>query len=139
MPIYKRCSYCGRRIRTGTKCDCGGLNKLKNKEYDKFCRNKQSKNFYDSNEWNKMRKYILAKDRFDVYLYMTEGKIVPADTVHHIYELNDNWMRRLDEDNLMSLDHRTHSTIHQRMKSELGVEKELTVMLKKYRETILKE
>ena len=54
---------------------------------------------------------ILRKDPIDVYMYMTKGKIVPADTVHHIIPLRSDWSKRLEASNLMSLHHDTHSML----------------------------
>lgn len=70
----------------------------------------------------------------DVYLYMTEGKVVAADTVHHITPLADDWQSRLDKDNLMSLSHETHSTIERRYQEEKEqMIKELKEMLAEFR------
>jgi phosphoglucosamine mutase len=46
-----------------------------------------------------------------VYEYMMHGRVVIADTVHHIVPLKEDWNRRLDISNLMSLNHDTHSQI----------------------------
>ena len=52
-------------------------------------------------------------------MYVTQGKVIPADTVHHIIPLREDWNRRLDSGNLMSLHHDTHSMI-EREYSALG-------------------
>ena len=133
MPIYKRCSRCGRRIPTGTTCSCI---KRRHKEYDKTYRNKEAKKYYDSGEWQQARAAALeADDSIDVYVYMTEDKIVAADTVHHIIPLKDDWNRRSDIDNLISLNHDTHSMIERKYKQDKEkMQQELSSMLEKYRE-----
>ena len=70
----------------------------------------------------------------DVYCYMTTGEIKLADTVHHIAPLRDAWGKRLDTDNLMSLNHSTHSEI-ERLYSEdkQGMMERLKEMLRAYR------
>lgn len=111
MPIYKRCSRCGNRILTGARCPCM---KERHKEYDRYGRDKKSKGFYDSKEWEIAREATLDMDGgIDVYVYMTTGEIKGADTAHHIIPLKDDWERRADVDNLMSLHHDTHSEIEQ--------------------------
>ena len=73
-------------------------------------------------------------DGIDVYLYMTSGEIKAADTVHHITPLKEDWDRRLDLENLMSLHHDTHSMIeveYKKNKPEM-IEK-LRKMLRDYR------
>ena len=52
--------------------------------YDQNARNQKSKTFYDSREWQLTRSDILSACGIDVYVYMTEGVILAADTVHHI-------------------------------------------------------
>ncbi len=133
MPIYKRCSRCGRRIHTGTTCSCI---KQRHKEYDKMYRDKEAKKYYDSGEWQQARAAALeADDGIDVYVYMTENAIVAADTVHHIIPLKDDWGRRSDIDNLISLNHDTHSMIERKYKHDkTKMQRELSSMLEKYRE-----
>lgn len=93
--------------------------KQRYKEYDRFSRDRKSYDFYHSREWTNLQPRILElDDGIDVYLFMTSGEIVTADTVHHIVPLKDDWNRRLDEDNLMSLHHDTHSMIEQKYKNE---------------------
>ena len=80
----------------------------------------------------------MEKDqRIDVYLYMTKGEIKNADTVHHIIPLRDEWEKRNDLDNLMSLNHETHSMIEQMYKkSKRKVQDELVEMLREFRELV---
>ncbi len=136
MPIYKQCSRCGKRILAGTNCICQKqYQKQRHKEYDKNSRNKERKAFYASRQWEKTRKEVLELDQgLDVYLFMTEGKVVAADTVHHITPLADDWETRLDKGNLMSLSKETHSMIEKRYREQKGqMIKELREMLKEFR------
>lgn len=130
--IYKRCSRCGKRIPEGTKCKCV---KSRHKEYDRLYRDKKAKDFYHSQEWQQARENVLNLDgEIDVYCYMMTGEIKLADTVHHIEPLRDAWEKRLDTDNLMSLNHSTHSEI-ERLYSEdkQGMMERLKEMLRAYR------
>lgn len=132
MPIYKRCTRCGIRLPSGSICNCI---KQRHKEYDRYSRDKQSDAFYHSGEWILTRDAVLMLDKgYDIYIYMTTGEIVIADTVHHIEQLKDNWNRRCDIDNLMSLSHDTHSMIESMYKKDKqGTMKMLYEMLGRYR------
>ena len=116
MPIYKRCSRCGNRIPSGTKCGCYEADR--NNDYDHNRRDQKSKAFYNSVDWIRTKQRILEKDNMDVYVFMTEGRIIPADTVHHIIPLRDDWTKRLKAGNLMSLNAATHSTIERMYKKD---------------------
>lgn len=132
MAIYKRCSSCGKRLLEGTKCDC---RKKRYKEYDKYYRDSRSKEFYNSKEWQKAREEALSThDNMDVYIYMTTGEIKLAETVHHIIPLRDDWNKRIDQNNLMPLNHDTHSMIEQMYKKDkIGMEKRLQNMLAEFK------
>lgn len=132
MAMYKRCGRCGKRIQSGSRCSCL---KKRYKEYDRFSRDKKSYDFYHSAEWIRLQPQILEMDEgIDVYLFMTKGEIVIADTVHHIEPLRDNWKRRLDPSNLMSLHHDTHSMIEQKYKkNKPAMQEELARLLCAYR------
>ncbi len=132
MPIYKRCSRCGNRLSSGTKCPCL---KERHKEYDKYYRDKKADAFYHSKEWELTRIRVLALDKgIDVYIYMTTGEVVLADAVHHIEPLKDNWDRRCDLDNLISLSSDTHSMIEALYKKDKqGTMVMLYDMLRRYR------
>lgn len=132
MPIYKRCSRCGKRMQAGTSCSCI---KIRHREYDRFSRNQKAKAFYVSSEWERIRKTVLEMDEgIDVYLYMTGGELVLADTVHHIIPLMDDWSMRCETENLISLNHDTHSMIEQFYKEEKAeTERKLKEMLRLYR------
>ena len=135
MPIYKRCSRCGARLPAGTRCECV---KRRHKEYDRYGRDRKSRAFYNSSAWEHARSAALAADEgLDVYLYMTEGIVVLADTVHHIIPLQDDWEKRKDISNLMSLSGDTHSMIEQMYKKDKdGMEKKLHEMLQQYRSMV---
>lgn len=135
MPIYKRCSRCGARLPAGSRCECV---KQRHKEYDRYGRDRKSRAFYNSSAWEHARSEALAADEgLDVYLYMTEGIVMLADTVHHIIPLQDEWEKRNDISNLMSLSGETHSMIEQMYKKDkYGMEKKLHEMLLRYRSMV---
>lgn len=108
--IYKRCSRCGKRIESGKTCECS---KERYKEYNRVSRDKDSTDFYNSNNWKRMRQYILDKyDDIDVYAYVVHGRIEKASFVHHIVELKDDKTQALVERNLIPLSQSSHQLIH---------------------------
>lgn len=98
-------------------CEYGSTLILKD---DAHCRNQTAKAFYNSSEWKATRARVLARDTgIDIYLYITEGRVVPADTVHHIVELMEDYSKRCDLDNLISISEATHSMISKAYKDEI--------------------
>ena len=96
MALLKYCNRngCNKLVPQGVRyCKAHTVNKTaenreRHKEYDAHCRNQTAKAFYNSSEWKTTRARVLARDTgIDIYLYITEGRVVPADTVHHIVEL----------------------------------------------------
>ena len=85
-----------------------------------------------------MRQRVLDLDKIDVYLYMTQGRVVPADTVHHIVPLKSDWNKRLDINNLMSLHHDTHSTLEREYaaRGEKSMVYTLYIFLREFREKV---
>lgn len=139
MGIYKICSRCGRIVETGKECEClkayrRSYKANRDKKYDKEKRDKRSREFYMSRTWRECRKNILDSDEIDIYLFMTSGKMIPADTVHHIVPLRDDWTKRYARDNLMSLSAGTHSAIEYmyRQDKEKMID-ELSKMTKEFR------
>lgn len=135
MPIYKRCSRCGKRIPAGTTCACM---KRRHREYDKTSRNREADHFYHSPAWKRVRESVLEMDDgIDVYRYMKDGVIVRADTVHHINPLQEDAAGALDPGNLISLNHDTHSQIEQWYKRDREEAiRSLSAMVREYRESL---
>ena len=138
--IYKLCTSCGRKVPEGTTCPCQKLRIAeRNRLYDKHQRDRRSTVFYNSAEWGRVRQRVLDLDKIDVYLYMTQGRVVPADTVHHIIPLKEDWSKRLDINNLMSLHHDTHSALEREYDAARGEKTiiyTLYIFLRKFREMV---
>ena len=120
LGLMKYCNRvgCHRLVSQGVPyCAIHTINKMvenqqRHKEYDAHCRNQKAKQFYNSTEWKTARARAMARDAgIDIYLYIMEGRIVPADTVHHIVELMEDYSKRCDIDNLISISEATHSRI----------------------------
>lgn len=127
--MYVRCSRCGKRRPSGTKCDCI---KRARKEYDSKYRNKESTQFYHSSDWLTVRNRVMnIYDSIDVFLFVTEHKIVIADVVHHIEELKENRSKALDVDNLIPLSSSTHNHIHTLYNRDEKTKKEMQERLRR--------
>lgn len=127
MALMKYCNRngCNRLVPQGVRycaahtIDKTAENRERHKEYDAHCRNQTSKAFYNSSEWSIARARALARDTgIDIYLYIMEGVVVAADTVHHIIELSEDYSKRCDLDNLISISEATHSMISKAYKDE---------------------
>ena len=140
--ISKQCKYCGKWIPVDQTCSCHAAarkegTRQRNHDYDTHRRNKDAAAFYSSPEWITTRNAVLNLDQgIDVYRYMTTGEIRAADTVHHIIPLRDDWGRRLDTSNLISVCSSTKSKIEReyRRVGKREMQKKLSEMLKQYRQ-----
>lgn len=142
MALYKYCS-CGKKIEyTQGKCDsCNAkaeeYKKARYKKYrDSKTKDKESQ-FYNTTAWTKLRNYIVNSYlNMSVYSYYKEGKIVQADTVHHIVEVREDWSKRLNKFNLIPLTRKEHQLIHNRIEREgsENIRLELEDMVRKFRE-----
>lgn len=141
MALKKLCR-CGQLIDYKQKyCNqCSIKYKQERKEYhkyyDKYIRDQESADFYNSPEWEKTREHVLGKYKgLDLYAFFIDKKIVYADTVHHIEELRENWNRRLDITNLIPLSSGNHTRIHKMYdKDKRGTQKLLFSLLDRWRE-----
>lgn len=91
----------------------------------------QSKDFYKSTAWEKCRDYILSRDLGLCQICLPTVGPVPASTVHHKEHLRDNWERRLDPDNLISVCASCHNKLHPekwRRKTRSGTSKRIKVI-----------
>lgn len=84
----------------------------RHKQYDKYARDKKSKEFYHSKEWTKLRKVAMVRDYGLCQECLKENKIISADVVHHIAEVRKDWDNRLVLENLTCLCHGCHNKIH---------------------------
>ena len=127
MPIYKRCSRCGKRLLEGTQCEC---RKARHKEYKRYRKDSKEQSFYSSNAWLSIKEIL--KDRYkelDIYSYYVLNKIEYGQTMHHIEELKDNWGRRLDRDNIIYLTESNHQLIHKLYRESPKKKKETMQLL----------
>ena len=71
-------------------------------------------NFYKTNRWHKKREVILKRDNYLCKECSRYNKTTLADTVHHIYPMQQYPKLRMVNDNLVSLCNKCHETMHDR-------------------------
>lgn len=106
------------------------------KHYDKYIRDKDAADFYNSLEWERTREHIISKYKgLDLYAFFIEKKIVYANTAHHIIELREDRNRGLDVSNLFPLSSGNHSKIHKMyLKDKESTQRLLFSLLDRWRE-----
>ncbi|MBZ5212766.1 HNH endonuclease [Bacillus paralicheniformis] len=82
------------------------------KHYNKHSRNKTITSFYKSTEWKRTRELVLLRDNCLCQRCLREHRFTPADMVHHIVEVKQDWSKRLDLSNLESLCNACHNKVH---------------------------
>lgn len=110
MPIYKRCSRCGKRMPAGTICGC---QKRRYREEDKYTKDDKYKLFYKSKLWRRCRDSTIDfYGGLDIYSLYVLSRMEYGQTVHHIIPLKECWERRTDPTNLIYLTESNHQIIH---------------------------
>lgn len=99
MGDYVTCSYCG-IVKRGHKCPHKQYKKKENTEANKFRK---------SNRWTKKSIEIRQRDKYlckvcmaNLYNTMQQFNYKELD-VHHIIPINEDYDKRLDNDNLITL------------------------------------
>lgn len=91
---------------------------LKNKEwkiknhYKAPSKNTKEEKFYSSKSWQDLRNYIKARDNYLCQECLKEGRITEATQVHHIVTILEDFNKRFDEENLVSLCNYHHKKAH---------------------------
>ena len=75
--------------------------------------------FYKSKRWRKLRERILQRDGYRCQESKRYGKAVPANTVHHIFPMDEFPQYRWEPWNLISLSNDVHNQMHDRNTNEL--------------------
>ena len=119
--LLHRCK-CGilipQELRLCPDCEAKESDKMsRHMEYNLRRRNKKAAAFYVSAEWRKVRAFALSLyDSLDMYAYYVQHKIVVADMVHHITEIEEDWTQRLNVENLFPLSNGSSVRCTRRMK-----------------------
>lgn len=80
---------------------------------------KRTKSFYQDNRWKRKREKILRRDGYLCQESKRYGKRVDANTVHHIYPMEDYPEYKWCDWNLISLSHDIHNKMHDRNTNKL--------------------
>src|SRR5699024_5228817 len=115
MQILRRCNSAGcRELIKSSERYCEKHRGVVNKRYNKarYESNPEYMAFYNSKAWRDIRYQALLRDEFLCQHCLEEGRYVEADLVHHIVETVDDWSKRLDIDNLVSLCEASHNWVH---------------------------
>lgn len=127
MALKKLCSYSGcRELVTYGILYCDKHKtiaeleiKQRHKDYKDRRTDVIEQRFYKSKEWILKRDYIKSKYYgMCLYSYYIEGKIVPADVIHHIVEVKEDWNKRCEDENLIPLSDSAHGLIHDKYKQD---------------------
>jgi 5-methylcytosine-specific restriction enzyme A len=86
--------------------------KQRHKDYKLNRKDIREQQFYNTKAWHKVRNLRLIRDNGLCQVCLKDDKIVLANTVHHKIELKQDWNKRLDIDNLMTVCESCHNRIH---------------------------
>jgi 5-methylcytosine-specific restriction protein A len=89
---------------------------IKREHYDRFYRDKESKKFYQSAQWRKVREMKLWRDPL-CETCLQAGRDVVANMVHHMIPIKKK-TKKVDLDFLVSLCHTCHNQIESEMERE---------------------
>ena len=120
--LTKLCSKCGRLMEFGSAmCPaCQAKAAERHKMYDTHARNQKAKQFYHSKQWATMRNIAMIQASYQCEVCRKQGKLMPADEVHHIIPIAVDWSKRLDRANLICLCHKHHMEAHKKLEAGHG-------------------
>lgn len=75
--------------------------------------------FYKSTRWKKLRERVLRRDGYACQMSRRYGKMIQADTVHHIFPRDEFPAYEWQPWNLISLSASEHDKLHERKTQEL--------------------
>ncbi len=91
---------------------------------------KEADAFYKSYAWQKCRTTVLERDGYLCQVCIREDRPIPADTVHHIIHLKDDFSKALDENNLISVCRDCHRDLHPELWDKEGKGKRISKKIK---------
>ena len=114
--LTRQCSRCHKIIPYGERyCEVcqvvaekqtDEIRTVGNRYYDANVRDKKTTTFYNSKPWRVLSHTVLQRDE---YKCQECGKI--ASEVHHVIPVKDEWLKRFDINNLISLCASCHNKI----------------------------
>lgn len=102
------CSQCTKQVEEARERS----KKERNKRYARNRTDVKEQKFYQSRAWKVTRQAVAQRDNFLCLVCLENKEIRNFHTVHHIEELKENWDKRLDEGNLISVCKKCHENLH---------------------------
>ncbi len=81
---------------------------------------KSNDEFYKSSRWRKKREKILRRDKYLCRISQRYGKLVQANTVHHIFPRDEYPEYQWEDWNLISVSDVIHNALHDRNSQKLS-------------------
>ncbi len=101
----------------------GGRRYINESERNKNIRKKGKFDaWYKTKKWQKLRRYVLMRDKYLCQLEVRYGKRIDAEVVHHIFPVEEYPELFFNSDNLISLSKKAHNKMHNRMTDEITPE-----------------
>lgn len=100
------CIKCGRVLPVGVKCDCA-----QRKAYG-YSKPEGIRKEYHSTRWQKLRATVMSHYGYRDVVELAQGRVVPAETVHHIVPTSDDKSLFYSFSNLIPVSRATHDAIH---------------------------
>ena len=98
--MLKSCRYCGRMHKVGESCP----GKPKSKKRITWCADTPERRFRSTQKWRDKRGEVKQRDHYMCRVCLDQSHINCGYLeVHHIVSLHDDFSRRLDGSNLISL------------------------------------
>lgn len=114
--MKKFCPFCNIRTIGIKEKSCSLCSNKINRRYKEYKANRkdtEEQKFYTSKPWRRKRTQIKNRDNgICVVCFLLNKKSKPMDTVHHICELKESWLKRYDNNNLISVCESCHQLIH---------------------------
>lgn len=140
MPVYRKCTVCGKKVLEGTLCICEQKKKLysyrdykRRRMQNKSERERQK--FYSNKNWLKLSNTIKNHYFGLCVMCLHKGLIKGSKYTHHIETLKDKYDLKYDKDNLIAVCDCCHKKIHKLYDSS---DNNKTVMQKALKELIYK-
>lgn len=116
MMIKKRCHKinCRNFVENVGDTYCSEHKGETNRQYNKFREtyDKEYVSFYHSKSWKAKRKQALRRDNYLCQRCLNEFEIITiSEEVHHIISTKEDWSKKLELDNLISLCTSCHQQI----------------------------
>ena len=141
--MKKFCKLCNRNLIDIKERYCNSCKAkigIRHSIYKKDRKDTKEQKFYSSKEWLRVRDIIRGLDNNLCLMCLDKNELNNSGTIHHIEELKDNWSKRFDKDNLISLCESCHQKVHRKyLSNKEEIQHELRVLIKKYREQREKE